>query len=111
MKNTLELQDHTSRERAFAPHDAARTWVRSYAFPLTVFVVLRVWTAIWASVAAANVPPPPEALKQYFGVEPLRDVLISPWQRWDTIWCTKVAMEGYTANKSVDYAPRYAYVI
>jgi hypothetical protein len=88
-----------------------QTFARENAFPIALFVVLRVWTMVWASVVNAFVPLSAEASKQYYGVEPLRDGLIAPWQRWDTIWYTKIAMEGYAADQSVHFPPLYPFLI
>ncbi len=80
---------------------------RANAFPIALFLVLRVWTLVWASLVAAFVFPSSEATKHYYGIEPLRDAVVAPWQRWDTIWYSKIAVEGYAADERVVFAPLY----
>ncbi|MBI4675638.1 MAG: glycosyltransferase family 39 protein [Chloroflexi bacterium] len=84
-----------------------RAFVRNNAFPIGLFLFLRVWTFVWASITAAFIPPSAEASKHYYGIEPLRDWLIAPWQRWDTIWYTKIALEGYAADPRIVFPPFY----
>lgn len=79
------------------------------AFPLALFAVMRMWTFAWASVTSVLVMPSSEATKHYYGVEPLRDVIIAPWQRWDTIWYSKIAVEGYAADERVLFAPLFPF--
>ena len=86
-------------------------FTRANLFPLGVFVVLRVWTGLWASVTASTVLASAEATKHYYGVEPLRDAIIAPWQRWDTIWYSKIAVEGYAADARVVFAPLYPFLM
>jgi len=86
-------------------------FVHENGFPIGVFLFLRVWTMVWASVTAAFVPLAAEAPKFYYGVEPLRDWLIAPWQRWDTIWYTKIALEGYAADLRAVFSPLYPLLI
>ena len=31
----------------------------------------------------------------------------APWQRWDTIWYSKIALEGYAADERLVFAPLY----
>ncbi|HZQ05894.1 MAG TPA: glycosyltransferase family 39 protein [Anaerolineae bacterium] len=96
--------------RAYARNLGA--FIRANAFPVTLFLVLRVWTIVWASVIAFSVQPSAEATKQYYGVGLLRDALIAPWQRWDTIWYTKIALEGYTRNNlDVAFFPLFPILI
>ncbi len=82
-------------------------FARANAFPIALFVALRVWTLVWASMVAAYVQPSASAAEQYYGVEPLRDAIIAPWQRWDTIWYSKIATEGYADDVRVVFAPLY----
>src|SRR5689334_6316729 len=84
-----------------------RAFVHENAFPLTLFVVLRIWTLIWAAVIAAFVTPSAEAVKHYYGMEPLHDMLVAPWQRWDTIWYSKIAVEGYAPDLRAVFPPLY----
>lgn len=90
---------------------SVRAMVRENAFPLGVGIGMRVWTMVFAALAAMYVPPSPEATRQYFGMEPLRDFWVAPWQRWDTIWYTKIAMQGYAADQSVHFPPFYPLLI
>lgn len=91
--------------------DPARAFARQYAFPLILFAVLRVWTLVWASVVAAFVMPSAEATKHYYGIEPLRDAVYAPWQRWDTIWYSKIASQGYAADERAVFAPFYPFLM
>ncbi len=82
-------------------------FARTNAFPIALFFVLRAWTLVWASAVAAFVLPSAEATKHYYGVEPLHDAVIAPWQRWDTIWYSKIALEGYAADVRAVFPPLY----
>ncbi|MCC7162854.1 MAG: glycosyltransferase family 39 protein [Anaerolineae bacterium] len=82
-------------------------FARDNTFPIALFAVLRVWTLVWASVAGALVLPSAEATKHYYGIEPLKDAVLAPWQRWDTIWYSKIALEGYAADERIVFAPLY----
>lgn len=85
----------------------ARSFLREYSFPLAVFAGLRAWTLVWASAVAAFGGVSAEASRHYYGLEPLRDALIAPWQRWDTIWYSKIALEGYLSDVRVVFPPLY----
>jgi hypothetical protein len=87
------------------------TFLRAHVFPISLFVVLRVWTMLWASIGAALIPLSAEASKHYYGMEPLHDWVFAPWQRWDTIWYTKIAWEGYAADASSHFPPLYPLLI
>lgn len=100
-----------SSEKVNTGFDRVITFARTNAFPIVLFVFLRVWTMVWASASASLVVPGADVLKQYYGVEPWRDALIAPWQRWDTIWYTKIALEGYAADQSVHFPPLYPFLI
>lgn len=82
-------------------------FLRDNRFPLALFAVMRVWTLVWASVVAQFVQPSAEATKHFLGIEPLREALFAPWQRWDTLWYSKIALEGYAADERVVFAPLY----
>ena len=90
---------------------AAVAFWHANRFPIVLFAVLRVWTLVWASACAQFVQFSVEATKHYYGVEPLRDVLFAPWQRWDTIWYTKIALEGYAADVRVVFPPLYPFLL
>lgn len=94
------------KKRTIRLHGAA-TWVRENAFPIVLFLVLRIWTLVWASLVARVVLPSAEATKHYYGVAPLTDSIFAPWQRWDTIWYSKLAVEGYAADAGAVFAPLY----
>src|SRR6478672_3144145 len=85
--------------------------LRANAFPLLLWLVLRVWTMVWAALVAAWVEPSAEATKHYYGIEPLRDAVIAPWQRWDTIWYSKIAVEGYAADARAVFPPLYPFLM
>lgn len=86
-------------------------FLQAYRFPLGLFVVLRVWTMVWASFAAQSIPPAPGAAGFYYGMEPLKDFIFAPWQRWDTLWYTKIAVMGYTTDLSSHFPPLYPLLI
>jgi len=90
---------------------AVTAFLRENVFPIGLFIFLRGWTGFWASMSALYVPPSAAATNQYFGVEPLHDLIIAPWQRWDTIWYTKIAMDGYAADASSHFPPLYPLLI
>lgn len=85
--------------------------VRAYGFPVALFVGLRVWTLVWASLAGALISRSAEGTKFYYGIEPLADAILAPWQRWDTIWYTKIAIEGYASDERVVFAPLFPLLI
>jgi hypothetical protein len=95
--------------RAFL--DWSRLALRENAFPIALFAGLRVWTMVWAAVGALLVTPSSQVMEQYYGVEPLNDAIVAPWQRWDTIWYAKIAMDGYGRDQSVHFPPLYPFLI
>jgi hypothetical protein len=86
---------------------ALAAFARDNVFPLAVYGVLRVWTLVWAALVAAIVVLSAEAQRHYYGLEPQTDLLSAPWQRWDTIWYAKIALEGYAADERAVFAPLY----
>ncbi len=86
-----------------------------YVFPVTLFLVLRLWFSLWASSTAVLLPIQNESSKFYYGMTPLSGfdgILWGPWQRWDTIWYTKIAEQGYSANDlSTAFFPLYPLLI
>lgn len=89
----------------------AQDFLREYAFPIVVFVILRAWTMLWASITAAFVPLAAQASHFYYGMTPLNDLFFAPWQRWDTIWYTKIAVEGYVPGEGSNFPPFYPFLI
>jgi hypothetical protein len=83
----------------------------SYAFPIGLFAALRVWTLVWASAGAAVIPVPARALSFYYGLEPLKDAVVAPWLRWDTVWYVKLAIEGYARDGRIVFAPLFPFLI
>lgn len=80
---------------------------RANSFPIALFAFWRIWTLGWASAAGAFAAPTPQAMRLYHGSEVMHDLIIGPWQRWDTIWYAKIALEGYAADQAVVFAPLY----
>lgn len=103
MKYTSRQMDSNRSEAVLLAKVAG--FVRENAFPLAVFGVLRVWTLVWAELVAAFVAPSAGVAKYYYGLAPLTDPVAAPWQRWDTIWYAKIALEGYAADERVVFAP------
>ncbi len=90
---------------------SCREFLRAYRFPIGLFLTLRVWTMFWASLVNWFVLPSAEATKHYAGFAPLRDLIFAPWQRWDTIWYNKIALEGYAADVRVVFPPLYPFLM
>ncbi len=112
MDTTAAPTDSPLRARVSLLAERAIAGIRGNAFPLALFAILRAWTLLWASVITALALPSPEATRNYYGMPPLRDAVIAPWQRWDTIWYTKIATEGYTLkNIEPAFFPLYPFLI
>lgn len=107
MDKTIERTETLARTRVGDVIALALSFARSYYFPIVLFAVWRVWTLIWASAASVFAVPSPAAMRLYHGSEPLRDLVFAPWQRWDTIWYVKIAMEGYLVDERLVFAPLY----
>jgi hypothetical protein len=95
---------------------SGRLEIERYRYPIVVFVVLRLWTSFWAYISVAFVPAPGYVINQMYGMPPLsgnvNQLLWAPWQRWDTIWYTKIAEQGYwQGNLSPAYFPLYPTLI
>ncbi len=94
-------------------------WLRAHdlLLPVGLFLFLRVWLSFWAAVAARFIPPLAASVKtQYYGMAPLtgevNQILWAPWQRWDTIWYTKIAEQGYSpTDLSAAFFPLYPLLI
>ena len=85
---------------------------RRFLFPIAVFVGVRVWLSFWASVSVSWLPVAVEKMRLYYGMAPLRDFIWGPWQRWDTIWYTKIAEQGYAVDDlSTAFFPLYPILI
>jgi hypothetical protein len=85
-------------------------------YPAALFVFLRIWHSFWAALAALTIPPLSSAKSQYYGMMPLNGsldrILWAPWQRWDTIWYTKIAEQGYSrVDLSTAFFPLYPLLI
>lgn len=52
-----------------------------------------------------------EDIFPYHGVAVEQNILLSVWQRFDTIWYLKIAREGYTDAASVVYFPLYPFLV
>jgi Gpi18-like mannosyltransferase len=108
--NSLFLNRHLATKNL----TRLREWV--YFYPTLLFIAVRVWLSLWASVSAQSIPVPAYAINQYYGITPLSSALDkivwAPWQRWDTIWYTKIAEQGYSSNDlSVAFFPLFPLLI
>ena len=94
---------------------AKRVFQWQYIYPLGVFVFLRLWLSVWASATVAAVPVHPEGSSMYYGMPPLDSgldlVVWSPWQRWDTLWYTRIAAQGYSADEGIAFFPLFPILI
>lgn len=91
-----------------------RQW--RYAYPLGVFIALRLWLSLGAGMSAVAIPVQVDASSLYHGMVPLESgldrILWSPWQRWDTLWYTKIAAQGYpSGDSSVAFFPLFPMLI
>ena len=86
-----------------------------YIVPVTLFLLLRLWFSLWASGSAILLPIQIDSSSSYYGMTPLSgsDAIIwGPWQRSDTIWYTKIAERGYSADDlSTAFFPLYPLLI
>jgi hypothetical protein len=97
-------------ESAWISRVLAWTRQKQIAFPFGVFIFARVWTLFWASLSLILIPL--QAAGAYHGMKPLKDWLWSPWQRWDAVWYTLIAEQGYHSNSlSVAFFPLYPILI
>ncbi len=88
----------------------------SLSYPVGLFVFLRLWTIIWASLGHSWLPVDPAKINQYYGMPPVDDRsfgwLWAPWQRWDSIWYTAIATRGYSPHDlSTAFFPLYPFMI
>jgi hypothetical protein len=85
---------------------------RALRFALRVFVPLRMALSAVALLVRAlyrgDLSPDP-ILRPYLGVSPVEDgwrgLLLGVWQRWDTLWYTLIAREGYSLDDTRIFAP------
>lgn len=98
----------------FMPSQTSITkFIREYKYPLALLLFLRAWTVLWATLSILwwRVPVEDNA-RFYYGAPPLADAISSPWQRWDSIWYTKIAEYGYAPDDlSTAFFPLYPLVI
>ncbi|MFQ5987366.1 MAG: glycosyltransferase family 39 protein [Dehalococcoidia bacterium] len=75
----------------------ANRWDAAFKHTLLIVVVLRVSLSLIAAMALYQFPL--YHVTYYHGVPPvppgIADLLLGVWQRFDTIWYTKIAMQGY----------------
>ncbi len=94
-------------------------WAREQhlLYPAALWFFLRLWFSVWAAVAAALIPPLAASYNtQYHGMTPLigslNQIFWAPWQRWDSIWITKIAEQGYaTSDLTTAFFPLYPLLI
>ena len=85
---------------------------------LLIFVALRLFLSLWASLALQLIPPP-EALTAvggpYLNQPVLNDgaagLLLGPWQRFDAMHYTRIAAEGYSHPEDSVFPPLYPLLI
>lgn len=91
-------------------------WLR---FPVLCFIVARVALSLWA-VVMLNVIHPPAPIDVARGGafvyqtidSGLGYYLLEPWNRYDTHWYIKIAVEGYASNDgSIAFFPLYPILI
>jgi hypothetical protein len=88
-------------------------WVRLWRAPgvrwcILLFLGLRLGLAGFALAARATHPgafTPDPTFRPYAGVEPEKNPLLEPWQRWDTLYYQAIAERGYNAFESSVFAP------
>ncbi len=85
---------------------------RDLTYPMGVFVFMRAWTIIWATVSVQWVPVRMSNARLYYGMMPVDSLplgwLWSPWQRQDAIWYTAIATRGYApTDLSTAFFPLY----
>ncbi len=77
--------------------EAITKWDAAFKHALLIVVVLRVSLSLIAAMALYQFPL--YHVTYYHGVPPvppgIADLLLGVWQRFDTIWYTKIAMQGY----------------
>ena len=72
-------------------------WDEAFKYALLIVVLLRVSLSLIAALALFQFPL--YHLTYYHGVQPvspgIANALLGVWQRFDSIWYTKIAMQGY----------------
>lgn len=105
--------------------DFLRRWTNhvksdpAFRYALVVFLVMRVVISLWMALVLAVTRPPTttdDILRPYQGVEPITggpaELFLGVWQRFDTLWYTKIASQGYSPNDgSTVYFPLYPFLI
>jgi Gpi18-like mannosyltransferase len=92
---------------------ATALWLRVWRSPgvrwcVFLFLGLRLGLAGFALAARATNPgpfTPDPVLRPYVGVEPEKNPLLEPWQRWDTLYYQALAERGYSTFESSVFAP------
>lgn len=85
---------------------------------LAIFVTFRLLLTVWAIVALTAVPlptEPDETLRPYLNQPILNSgasgLLLSPWQRFDTLHYTRIAAQGYADESDSVFPPLYPLLI
>lgn len=90
----------------------------SVAYPLTLFVLMRIGLSIFALIIVVLSPinAPAFSSTDLSGLLAIASnassLLLEPWRQWDTIWYLKIATLGYKADVlSVAFFPLYPLLI
>ncbi len=93
-------------------------WRSRVAFPLIVYLVLRLALGLWASVSLTINPlpaAPDEAVRPYLGapvlVEGPSGWLLGPWQRFDANRYVRIAVDGYAAPEDSVFPPLFPWLM
>ncbi len=93
----------------------ARPTLRSsFTVAIAIYVFLRLLLSITAAstLAAHPVPDRPDIRAQYLGLPTDHNAVLAPWQRFDTLWYQKIALQGYQPdNGSTAFRPLYPILI
>ncbi len=88
-------------------------------YAISLFVVMRLVISLWAALVLVitHAPTTPdEVLRPYQGIESISggpaELFLGVWQRFDTLWYLKIAMQGYSPDDgSTVYFPLYPLLI
>lgn len=111
LANTLENQVRDALDHLGANRD--------WQFPVGAFVVFRILFSVWAACIVLQSPPPtPETVIASGSMvfAPVRagagQLLVEPWDRWDTHWYKLIAAQGYSPdNGTLAFFPLYPVLI
>ena len=93
----------------------SRPWsgdVSAFRWAVVIFATMRISLSLIAALALYQFPLTPGSLEHYHGVQPvpsgIANYLLGVWQRADTLWYSKIAMNGYSpGDGSTVFFPLY----